>query len=201
MANGPRQPIPAARPGCPNQQLSGRLGPTGSRSARWLTTTQRHDFLPAGSSGSPGSPTAACSGERWPAGSAATEAGRLGHYASSHGRAPERPRAERDRRLLRRRPEPRHDGNEWLGRARAGLVAQFEAHPDVRVDLADGARRVTGRAARARSARASGRGGDRSQEPRRLCSTPFKETAVVILRPTQVMNTKTELLRATNNES
>ena len=64
------------------------------------------------------------SDERWPLGTVATEGHPLGHDAVDHHRPTHRPRAQRDPRLLRGRPEPCHPRDERLGRRRAGLVAE-----------------------------------------------------------------------------
>ena len=76
------------------------------------------------------------------------QAQRLGRHASQHCRAADRPRAQRHGRLLRRWAEPRHHVDERRGEGETAWWLNLQAHADARVDLADGPRLVTSRAAR-----------------------------------------------------
>ena len=62
------------------------------------------------------------------------------------GRTSGQPRID-DRRLLRGRAEPRHAGDERLGRRRPGVVAEPPGASDTIVELTDGPRAVRARAA------------------------------------------------------
>src|SRR5207245_8229045 len=62
-------------------------------------------------------------------GSVAAEAEPMGDDAPHHGGPPLRQEAQRDPRLLRGWSEPGHDGDEWLERRRARLVAQPAGAP------------------------------------------------------------------------
>src|SRR5919198_2356557 len=64
------------------------------------------------------------SAEWRPYGPLAGEAEPMGDDAPQHDRSPFRQSAQRDPRLLRRRPKSRDPGDEWVGKGRTRLVAQ-----------------------------------------------------------------------------
>ena len=119
-----------------------------------------------------------------PSGSVATKAQRLGRSASHHRRAQDRPRAQRHGRLLRGRAEPRHDGDERLGRGRAGVVAEPAGPPRRSGRTADGPRLVTGRAATGdERERLWARWREIDKNLDAYAARRSQETAVVILEP------------------